>query len=87
MDILGIIGNVKCIRQKFSSPFERRKRAGEQKVAESWVLSFREGESSFSLDFSPFRPLVRFGPRSKVVLRGKGYACAQVLWSSDNSKR
>ena len=34
----------------------------------------RERESYFSLDFPSFEPSVRFGPRSKVVLRGKGYA-------------
>ena len=34
----------------------------------------RERGSDFSLDFPSFGPSVRFGPRSKVVLRGEGYA-------------
>ena len=37
-------------------------------------VQFRERESYFSLDFPSFGPSVRFGPRSKAVLRGKGYA-------------
>ena len=47
----------------------------------------RERESLFFLDFPPFGLSVRFGPRSKVVLRGKGYAWTPIWWSSDNSKR
>ena len=35
---------------------------------------FSERSSSFSLDFPPFGPSVRFVPRSKVVLHSKGYA-------------
>ena len=46
-----------------------------------------ERESVFSLDFSSFGPSVRFGLRSKVVLRGEGYAWTPIWWSSDNSKR
>ena len=34
-----------------------------------WI--FRERKCNVSLDFPAFGPLVRFGPRSKVVLRGK----------------
>ena len=48
---------------------------------------FRERKCNFSLDFPAFEPSVRVGLRSKVVLRGKGYAWAPVLWSFDNSKR
>ena len=40
---------------------------------------FRERRSSFSLDFPPFGPSVRFGPRSKDVLRGESYAWAPIL--------
>ena len=50
-------------------------------------VGFRERKCDFSLHFSAFRPSVLFGVRSKVVLRGKGYAWAPILWSSDNSKR
>ena len=50
-------------------------------------LSFRERESSFSLDFRLFGPSVLDGARSKVVLRGEGYAWTPIWWSSDNSKR
>ena len=39
----------------------------------------RERKSNFSLDFPAFGPSVRVGPKSKVVLRGKGYAWAPVL--------
>ena len=49
--------------------------------------SFRERKCDFSLDFPAFGPSVLFGPRSKVVLHGKGYAWALILWSSYNSKR
>ena len=42
--------------------------------------------SNFSVDFPAFGSSVRIGPRSKVVLRRKGYAWAPVLWSFDNSK-
>ena len=34
----------------------------------------RERGCDFSLDFSSFGPSVRFGPRSKAVLRDEGYA-------------
>ena len=51
----------------------------------SWTCSggeksnFRERSYNFSLDFPAFEPSVRVGPRSKVVLRSKGYAWALVL--------
>ena len=47
----------------------------------------RERNSNFSRDFSVFEQSVLVGPRSKVVLRSKGYTWALVLWSFDNSKR
>ena len=37
--------------------------------------------------FPGFWAVDRFGPRSKVVLHGKGYVWAPVLGSFDNSKR
>ena len=43
------------------------------------VSNSRERKCDFSLDFP--------ASRSKVVLRGKGYAWAPILWSSDNSKK
>ena len=48
---------------------------------------FRERNSNFFLDIPAFRPLVRVGLRSKVVLRSKGYAWAPILGSLDNSRR
>ena len=42
-------------------------------VQEVGFSSFRERESYFSLDFPPFGPSIRFGPRSKAVLHGEGY--------------
>ena len=48
---------------------------------------FRERKCDFSLDFPVFGLSVLIEARSKVVLRGKGYVWAPILWSSDNSKR
>ena len=50
-------------------------------------LESRGRKCNFSLDFRPFGPSVLDGARSKVVLRGEGYAWTLVFWSSDNSKR
>ena len=47
----------------------------------------RKRKSNFSLDFSVFGPSVLVGPRSKVVLRCKGYTWAPVLWSFEKSGR
>ena len=44
---------------------------------------FRERKSNFSLDFPVFGPSVLVGPRSNVVLRGKGYVWTPILWSFD----
>ena len=50
-----------------------------EKVAVRACFKFeRERESVFSLDFSLFGPSVRFGPRSKVVIRGEGYAWTPI---------
>ena len=49
--------------------------------------NFRERSSNFSLDFHVFGPSDFVEPRSKVVLHGKGYARAPVLWSFNNSRR
>ena len=50
-------------------------------------LSFREGESSFSLDLRLFGLSVLNGARSKVNLRGESYAWTPIWRSFDNSKR
>ena len=83
-DIDGIIGNVNENKTKCNSFLLKRKSKNRQKVGDP---NFRERVCVFSLDFPPFEPLVRFGPRSKVVLRGKGYAWTPIWWCSDNSKR
>ena len=48
---------------------------------------FLERGSGFSLGFRPIGSSVLDGARSKVSLRGEGYAWASIWWSSDNSKR
>ena len=58
-----------------------------KKHAVSGRSDFRERKSDFSLDFPAFGQSVLDGARSKVDLRGKGYAGASILWSSDNSNR
>ena len=57
-----------------SSPFRLL-----EKHAVGVESGFRERKSDFSLDFSTFGPSVLVGPRSKVVLRCKGYAWAPIL--------
>ena len=47
----------------------------------------KERVSNFSLDFPAFGPSVPVGPRSKVILCGKGYAWASVLGSFNKSGR
>ena len=47
----------------------------------------RERVCDLSLDFPSFVSSVRFGPISKDVLRGEGYAWTPIWWNSDNSKR
>ena len=48
---------------------------------------FRKRESTFFLDFRSIGPSVLDGVRSKVALRGEGYAWTLIWWSSNNSKR
>ena len=64
---------------------KKKKLAGA--FTESGVLSFRERRCTFSLDFRSFGPSVLDSARSKVVLRGEGYAWTPIWWSYDNSKR
>ena len=47
----------------------------------------RERKSNFSLDFQVFGPSDFVEPRSKVVLRCKGYAWAPVLESFDKLRK
>ena len=74
-DMDGIIGNLNENKTKCNSFLLKRKSKNRQKVGDP---VFRERENSFSLDFLLFRPLVRFGPRSKAVLRGEGYAWTPI---------
>ena len=50
------------------------------KECSGWIFDFleRERESTFSLDFRPIGPSVLDGVRSKVALRGEGYAWAPI---------
>ena len=90
-DTLGIIGNVNENKTRMNSyllhQFEDKMCSGWKRLAVGWFLSFRERESSFSLDFRPFGPSVLDEARSKVDLRGEGYAWTPIWWSFDNSKR
>ena len=70
--------------QVLPTGFGRRK--GERNEGEEEEEA-RERESTFSLDFSEIGPSDLDETRSKVGLRGKGYACVPVLWSFDNSGR
>ena len=83
-DMDGIIENVNENKTKCYSFLLKRKRKNRQKVGDP---DFTKRESVFSLYFPSFEPSVRFGPRSKVVLRGEDYAWTPIWWSSDNSKR
>ena len=49
--------------------------------------AIRERKCNFSLDFPVYGPSDLVGPRSKVVLRCKGYTWTLILWSFNNSKR
>ena len=52
-----------------------------------WIQIFKERRCAFSLDFRPFGLSVLDEARSKVDLRGEGYAWIPIWWNSDNSKR
>ena len=56
---------------------------GEQILRKGRV--FRERKSNFSLDFPVFESSDFVGPKSKVVLRYKGYAWAPIWGVSTNS--
>ena len=55
---------------------------GKENIGRRLEIQILERESAFFLDFPPFGPSVRFGPRSKAVLRGEGYAWTSLWWSS-----
>ena len=74
-------GNKKKREKNISLDFERESGSGGKKI------SFRQRRSNFSLEFPAIGPSVLVGPRSKVVLRCKGYAWSPVLGSFDNSRR
>ena len=77
----------KTIAIVFFSKIKRPKCGGAGKIGSGGAGSiFRERRSSFSLDLLSFGPSIRFGPRSKTVLRGEGYAWTPIWWSSENSK-
>ena len=65
-------------KEQFSSHFGVESGSGGGRKSNS-----REKKSDFSLDFPVFGPSNFIGPRSKVFLRGKGYAWAPVLRSFD----
>ena len=50
----------------------------ERKTCSRLLDQVLERESVFSLDFPPFRPSVRFEPRSKAVLCGEGYVWTPI---------
>ena len=91
-DTLGIIGIFNLIRQKREQSYSLKIEHKNLQYLDSGVMAgqfeiYRERERTFSLGFRPFGPLVLDGARSKVDLRGEGYAWRPIWWSSDNSKR
>ena len=79
------------MRQKINSVHllqkdQNRAVAGRDAVSLGFVIS-RERKCAFSLDFWPIGLSVLDRARSKVALRGEGYAWTLIWWSSDNSKR
>ena len=75
-------------KRKLSSPFllDPAVEKGRADFFQKWRV-FRERKYNLSLDFLAFGLSICVGPRSKVVLRGKGYVWAPILGSFDNSKR
>ena len=64
-----------------SSSIKRPKNVrGRKWGCSGWIFDFleRERESTFSLDFRLIGPSVLDGARSKVVLRGEGYAWTPI---------
>ena len=90
-DTLGINEMLMRIRQKLNSVifFILKNKWAVAGTNWQWLgfEIFRGKESSFSLDFWPFGPLVLNGARSKFDLCGEGYAWIPIWWSSDNSKK
>ena len=90
-DKMGIMKMLMRIKTKCNSVIfsilKTKNDSGLEKVRKGGFFDFRERKSSLSLDFRSFRPSVLDGARSKVYLRGEGYAWVPIWWSSDNSKR
>ena len=87
-DMNEIIGNVNENKTKCNSLLLHGKHKKRAVSCRSVGFSgFRERRSSFSLDFWSFGMSVLDGTRSKVYLRGEGYAWTPIWWSYDNSKR
>ena len=61
----------------FFKNIKNRAVAGRDAVSLGFVIS-RERKCAFFLGFRPIRPLVLDGARSKVALRGEGYAWAPI---------
>ena len=59
---------------------------GRKSAVAAFFIS-RERKCAFFLDLQLFGPSVLDRARSKVALRGEGYAWTLIWWSSDNSKR
>ena len=83
-DTLGINEKLMRIKTKWNSDLLLQI---SKNRAVGWIQIFRERMCAFSLDFRPFGPPVLDGARSKVDLRGEGYAWTPIWWSFDNSKR
>ena len=90
-DIMGISKIVNEEKDKdeqcSSSPKDQKRTECRRWMQWLFFLFFKERGSGFSLGFRPIGPSVLDGARSKVTLRGEGYAWTLIWWSSDNSKR
>ena len=85
-ELLMIIKTKESIVVIFSKRKEQ-KMCRRGRCSEVQILCFRERRCTFSLGFRSIGPSVLEGARSKVALRGEGYAWTPIWWSSDNSKR
>ena len=77
-------------RQKCNSvvfPNLKTKRAVAEGIDSGLDFCVLERKGALSLGFRPIGPSVFDGARSKVALRGEGYAWAPIWWSYENSKR
>ena len=70
-----IIRKLNEYKTKMNSFLLQKKEQNAQKVG---ISDSRERKCDFSLDFSAFGPSVLDGARSKVDLRGEGYAWTPI---------